>query len=230
MRQNLNQLFHRLYFHHSVSIFILPVFNRTRDSGAPESTGALGNLFQVLLVMVLSIVEVLPLQDLRGNAAVAFFIQLLVKEEQNMCLCQRNRKQQWKCLCCLVGTTLSLLTSRHLFFCSGCELSVAAMFCDTCNNKFLLFKEHTGDWLTEEKSFSSFFCSLAPLLSVGRGIKADPISLRTLHLRTLERRFQALENQNKHSLTLNNTEEYLLCRRGFLCLIIHLQLSVDLWD
>lgn len=80
--------------HHSVSLFILPVFNMTRDAGAPESTVALGNLFQVLLVMVLSIVEVLPLQDLRGNAAVAFFIQLLVKEEQNMHSCQRNRKQQ----------------------------------------------------------------------------------------------------------------------------------------
>lgn len=34
--------------------------------------------------MVLSIVEVLPLQDLRGNAAVACFIQLLAKEEQIM--------------------------------------------------------------------------------------------------------------------------------------------------
>lgn len=75
-------------------MFILPVFNRTRDAGAPESTVALGNLFQVLLMMVLSIVEVLPLQDLRGNAAVAFFIQLLAKKEQNMRLCQRSRKQQ----------------------------------------------------------------------------------------------------------------------------------------
>lgn len=130
MRQNLNQLSHRLFFHDSVSMFILPVLNRTRDAGAPESTVALGNLFQVLLVMVLSIVEVLPLQDLCGNAAVAFFIQLLAKEEQNMCLCQRNGKQQWKCLWCLVGTMFSLLTNRHLFFCSGCELSVAALFCE----------------------------------------------------------------------------------------------------
>lgn len=81
-------------FHRSVSLFILPVCNRARDAGAPESTVALGNLFQVLLVMVLSVVEVLPPQDLRGNAAVAFFIQLLVKEEQNMRLCQRNRNQQ----------------------------------------------------------------------------------------------------------------------------------------
>lgn len=80
-------------FRHSVSLFILPVFNRTRDAGAPESTVALGDLFQVLLVTVLSIVEVLPLQDLRGNAAVAFFIQLLVTEEQKMCFCQRHRRQ-----------------------------------------------------------------------------------------------------------------------------------------
>lgn len=37
------------------------------------------------------------------------------------------------------------LTKHHLFFCSGCELLTPAMFAKLCNNKFLLFKEQTGD-------------------------------------------------------------------------------------
>lgn len=53
---------------------------------------------------------------------------------------------------------------RYDFFCSGCELSTPAMFVKLRNNKFLLFKEQTGDWLTEEKNLSSSSCSLAQLL------------------------------------------------------------------
>lgn len=48
-------------------------------------------------------------------------------------------------------------------FCSRRELSTPAMFAKLCS-KFLLFKEQTGDWLTEEKNLSSSFCILARLL------------------------------------------------------------------
>lgn len=66
----------------SPSITVHPVFHGTRDASAPEMRVAFGDLFQVLLVMVLSIVEALPLQDLCGNATVALFIQLLATKEK----------------------------------------------------------------------------------------------------------------------------------------------------
>lgn len=120
-----------------------------------------------------------------------------------------------------------LVFLQRMWTFSGCNV----LRCSATTNFCYLRSTQVIDW-QKKRAFPLFFCSLAPLLSAGRGIKADPISLRTPHSRTLERRFQALENQNKHSLALNNTEEYLLCRRGFLCLIIHLQLSVDLcnWE
>lgn len=117
-----------------------------------------------------------------------------------------------------------LVFLQRMWTFSGCNV----LWCSATTNFCYLRSTQVIDW-QKKSAFPLFFCSLAPLLSVGRGIKADPISLRTPHSRTLERRFQVLKNQNKHSLTLNNTEEYLLCRRGFLCLI-HLQLSVDLCD
>lgn len=77
------------------SLLILPVFNGTRHTSTPELTVAFGDLFQVLLVMVLGIVEVLPLQDLCGNATVAFFIQLLATKEKQRVKCflsQENKR------------------------------------------------------------------------------------------------------------------------------------------
>lgn len=65
------------------SLLILPVFNGTGHTSPLKLTVAFGDLFQVLLVMVLGIVEVLPLQDLCGNATVAFFIQLLATKEKH---------------------------------------------------------------------------------------------------------------------------------------------------
>lgn len=59
------------------SQLVLPGADRTGHSGALEAAVAARDLLQVLLVLVLSIVELLPLQDLRGNGAEAFFIQLL---------------------------------------------------------------------------------------------------------------------------------------------------------
>lgn len=64
------------------SLVILPVFNGTRDASAPEMSVAFGDLFQVLLVMILSIVEALPLQDLCGNAAMAVFSLLLATKKK----------------------------------------------------------------------------------------------------------------------------------------------------
>lgn len=49
----------------------------TGDPGALEAAVTARDLLQVLLVLVLSVVEVLPLQDLGGDGTVAFFIQLL---------------------------------------------------------------------------------------------------------------------------------------------------------
>lgn len=66
----------------SCSQLVLPSCDRTGDSGALEAAVAAGDLLQVLLVVVFSIVELLPLQDLRGNGAVAFFIQLLGKKNK----------------------------------------------------------------------------------------------------------------------------------------------------
>lgn len=66
----------------SCSQLVLPGSDRTGDSGALEAAVAAGDLLQVLLVVVFSVVELLPLQDLRGNGAVAFFIQLLGKRKK----------------------------------------------------------------------------------------------------------------------------------------------------
>lgn len=52
----------------------------TGDPGALEAAVTARDLLQVLLVLVLSVVEVLPLQDLGGDGTVAFFIQLLGKK------------------------------------------------------------------------------------------------------------------------------------------------------
>lgn len=66
----------------SCSQLVLPGSDRTGDSGALEAAVAAGDLLQVLLVVVFSVVELLPLQDLRGNGAVAFFIQLLGEKKR----------------------------------------------------------------------------------------------------------------------------------------------------
>lgn len=60
-----------------LSQYIFLSSNSTRDPGAFEATIAFRFLLQVLLVIVLSIVKMLPLQDLCGDGAVPFFIQLL---------------------------------------------------------------------------------------------------------------------------------------------------------
>lgn len=83
VRQKLN-----LSFLHP-SPFVLLFSDGTRDPSAPESTVASGNLFQVLLVMVLSVVEALALQDLCGNATVAFLIQLLATKDEQKVKCFR---------------------------------------------------------------------------------------------------------------------------------------------
>lgn len=64
------------------SQLVLPASDWTGDPGALEAAVAARDLLQVLLVLVLGIVELLPLQDLRGNGAVAFFTQLLGKRKK----------------------------------------------------------------------------------------------------------------------------------------------------
>lgn len=61
------------------SQFVLPGSDGTSDAGAFEATVALRHLLQVLLVIVLSVEELLPLQDLRSDGTVVFFIQLLLE-------------------------------------------------------------------------------------------------------------------------------------------------------
>lgn len=73
----------KILIHHPIlpfkflSHFIVSGSDGTRDAGAFDHTDALRNLLQVLLVIVLSVVELLPLQDLCCDGTVAFFIQLL---------------------------------------------------------------------------------------------------------------------------------------------------------
>lgn len=60
------------------SQFVLVGSKGTGDASAFETTVAFGYLLQVLLVVVLSVVKLLPLQDLSCDSTIAFFIQLLV--------------------------------------------------------------------------------------------------------------------------------------------------------
>lgn len=66
-----------LFLTTNVSQLVSPASDGTGDAGALEATIAFRNLLQVLLVVVLSVVKLLPLQDLCSNWTEAFFIQLL---------------------------------------------------------------------------------------------------------------------------------------------------------
>lgn len=113
------------------------------------------------------------------------------------------------------------LTNRRLFFCSGCELSTPVMFAKLCNNKFLLFKEQTGDWLTEEKSLYSSSCSLARLLcgtrhqSISELFENSSLSHSWETISDAKKKKQTNNKENPRARSLWTTATNRCCAGGF---------------
>lgn len=108
-------------------------------------------------------------------------------------------------------------------FCSRRELSTPAMFAKLCS-KFLLFKEQTGDWLTEENNLSSSFCILARLLCGTRHQSVSNFFENSSLSHSWETISDAKKKKKKIHAFIQSEQQR---QQGFLRLIIHTLFSIN---